>query len=114
MTTEPMTDFNQLCVHTITTKPWPVETAARKFAKVGVRGITVWREALDGRNPTDVGQMLREEGLEVVSLCRGGFFPHPDAEKRREAIDDNRKAIEEAAATGHWDSGIVIGEQVPR
>jgi sugar phosphate isomerase/epimerase len=41
--------------------------------------------------------MLRDHGLTIVSSCRGGFFPNRDARKRRAAIDDNRRAIEEAA-----------------
>jgi sugar phosphate isomerase/epimerase len=36
----------------------------------------------------------------VVSLCRGGFFPGPDPASRQAAIDDNLKAIDEAAALG--------------
>jgi sugar phosphate isomerase/epimerase len=42
--------------------------------------------------------MVREEGLQVTGLCRGGFFPAADAAGRRAAIDDNRRAVEEAAA----------------
>jgi sugar phosphate isomerase/epimerase len=41
--------------------------------------------------------MLREHDLSIVSLCTGGFFPDKDLSKRKSAIDDNRKAIEEAA-----------------
>ena len=40
--------------------------------------------------------MLRNSGLSVVSLCRGGFFPNTEAGKRESALDDNRRAIEEA------------------
>jgi sugar phosphate isomerase/epimerase len=65
-----------------------------------VKGITVWRDALDGRNIRQTGQLLRDSGLEIVSLCRGGFFPSTDASKRKAALDDNRKAIEEAAEIG--------------
>ncbi len=93
-------DFSKLCIHTITTKPWDIETAAKKYAAAGVGGITVWRDALNGRDIRKTGYMLREEGLEIVSLCRGGFFPATDKHKRQEAIDDNRKAIAEAAVLG--------------
>lgn len=93
-------NLNRLCIHTITTKPWPIEVAAENFAKAGVSGITVWRDALDGRNIQQTGDMLRQHQLEIVSLCRGGFFPSPSAEKRKLAIDDNKKAIDEAAALG--------------
>jgi len=93
-------DLSRLCIHTITTKPWKIEDAARHYATAGVKGITVWRDALEGRNIPQTGKMLDELGLTVVSLCRGGFFAHKDPGKRKVAIDDNRKAIEEAASLG--------------
>lgn len=94
------TDLSQLCIHTITTKPWKIDEAAKNYAAAGVKGITVWRDALEGNNIRQTGNMLREYGLNVVSLCRGGFFSHKDSNKRKAAIDDNRKAIEEAAELG--------------
>src|SRR5262245_9031980 len=93
-------NLSRLCIHTITTKPWGVEEAARNFARAGVKGITVWRDALEGRDIRDTGRMLRDSGLAVVSLCRGGFFPAKEAAKRQLAIDDNKRAIEEASALG--------------
>jgi sugar phosphate isomerase/epimerase len=100
MSATPPRDLSQLCIHTITTKPWAIEEAAENYAAAGVEGITVWRDALEGRNIRQTGDMLRAHGLSVVSLCRGGFFPHKDPNKRKAALDDNRKAIEEAAALG--------------
>lgn len=100
MSTGALEDLSRLCVHTITTKPWDIATAARNYAAAGVKGITVWRDALEGRDIKQTGNMLREEGLSIVSLCRGGFFPAADKNKRKIAIDDNRRAIEEAAALG--------------
>jgi sugar phosphate isomerase/epimerase len=91
-----LTDFSRLCLHTITTKPWPIEEAAERYAAAGVRGITVWRQWLEGRNIAKVGGSLRSAGLRVVSLCRGGFFPALDEAGRRAAITDNLKAIDEA------------------
>jgi len=44
--------------------------------------------------------MLRQHGLSVVSLCRGGFFPSREPEKRKAAIEDNRRAIDEAFRLG--------------
>jgi len=90
--------LDRLCLHTITTKPWPIEIAAKKFSAAGIRGISVWREALTDRDPVQVRSLLADEGLEVVSLVRGGFFPDTDAKKRENAIDQNKRALEEAAA----------------
>lgn len=95
-----MNELSKLCIHTITTKPWNIDVAARNYAASGVKGITVWRDALHGRNIRQTGQMLRDHDLTIVSLCRGGFFPNSDAAKRKLALDDNRKAIEEAAELG--------------
>jgi len=100
MSAKPLNDLSQLCIHTITTKPWSIEEAAKNFAAEGVKGITVWRDALENRNVKQTGDLIREHGLNIVSLCRGGFFPNADKAKREAAISDNKKAIEEAAALG--------------
>ena len=104
-----LTDLSRLCVHTITTKPWPIEKAAQEFAQVGIGGITVWRDALANQNIPETGQMLRDLNLHVVSLCRGGFFPALDAGSRQAAIDENKKAIDEAAALGAPHVVLVCG-----
>jgi len=95
-----LTDLSQLCIHTITTKPWSIEEAAKNYSAEGVKGITVWRDALIDRNIKQTGQLLRDHGLDIVSLCRGGFFPNKEKEKRKLAIEDNLKAIEEASELG--------------
>lgn len=100
MSAKALNDFSQLCIHTITTKPWSIEEAAKNFSNEGVGGITVWRDALTGRDIKQTGAMLRNLNLKIVSLCRGGFFPHTNKIKRQGAIDDNRKAIDEAASLG--------------
>jgi sugar phosphate isomerase/epimerase len=100
MAAEALTNLSRLCIHTITTKPLAIETAAEKFSKAGVKGITVWRDALAGRNIQATGRLLRDHGLDIVSLCRGGFFPSTEPAKRKASIDDNRRAIEEAAELG--------------
>jgi sugar phosphate isomerase/epimerase len=93
-------DISQLCIHTITTKPWSIEEVAKNFSAAHVKGITVWRDALEGRNIMQTGNMLREHDLTIVSLCRGGFFAHKELSKRKVAIDDNRRAVEDAAELG--------------
>jgi len=100
MSAIPLTDTSKLCVHTITTKPWSVEEAIDKYAEAGVGGITVWRQWLEGRKISEVGDQLRACDLEIVSLCRGGFFPSATSQGLEDAIEDNRLAIREAAELG--------------
>ena len=100
MNADPLTDFSRLCVHTITTKGWDLAEAVDHYAKAGVSGITVWRQWLEGRDPSKAGESMRAAGLKVVSLCRGGFYPAVEEKSRLDAIEDNKRAIEDAAALG--------------
>jgi len=109
MSSLPLNDLSKLCIHTITTKPWNIEEAANNYSASGVKGITVWRDALMGRNIKETGDMLRNKDLSVVSLCRGGFFPWKESLKRKAAIDDNRRAIEEAFVLGTHMIVLVCG-----
>ncbi|HEX5113272.1 MAG TPA: sugar phosphate isomerase/epimerase family protein [Saprospiraceae bacterium] len=100
MNSKEYNSLSRLCIHTITTKYWQIEEAAKNFSRAGVKGVTVWRDTLAGRNIKQTGKMLRHHDLTIVSLCRGGFFPARDLSKRRLAIDDNRKAVDEAFELG--------------
>jgi sugar phosphate isomerase/epimerase len=91
---------SRLCVHTITTKQLSLEQCFEEFPKRGVTGITIWRQALAGRSLPSVARQARDSGLNIVSLCRGGFFPATDAAGRQSAVDDNLRAVEEAHAVG--------------
>ena len=100
MSAIPFDDFSRLCIHTVTTKPWSIEEAAANYAEAGLGGITVWRQSLDGHTPAAAGRLVREHGLDVVSLVRGGFFAATGADGRQSAIDENKRVIDEAAELG--------------
>lgn len=97
---EVITNLDRLCVHTITTRPWNIEEAAAAFSSRGIKGITVWRDALLNRNIPGVRQLLSDHDLEIVSLCRGGFFPNISKSKRETAIAENKRVIDEAHELG--------------
>jgi sugar phosphate isomerase/epimerase len=100
MSSKPITDLSKLCIHSITTKPWPIETATKKYAQAGVKGISVWRNAVKGKNISQVASALKYEGLEVVSYVRGGFFPSHTVQGRQQALKENIQIIDEAAELG--------------
>src|SRR5688572_16549622 len=97
MSASAISDLSKLCIHTITLKPWTIEQSARKFSEKGVAGITVWRDAITGRDVRQTGKLLDSLDLKVVSMCRGGFFPALDKDEREAAIKENIKAIDEAS-----------------
>ena len=99
----PPADFSRLCIHTITTKPWELEEAVARYSAAGVGGITVWRDAVGGRDLAGAGRMIREHGLALVSLCRGGVFRRLVPGGAREAARGMRirsVRIDDAAALG--------------
>ncbi len=95
-----MNDLSRLCIHTMTTKPWSLRETIDGYVRAGVPGITVWRQHIEPVGADEAGRMLRESELKVVSLCRGGFFPGVTHAKRQFAIEDNKRAIDEAHAIG--------------
>jgi len=91
-------DLDHLCIHTITTKPLEFEVACAKYAALGVKGISIWRDAVDGLDHHAVRECLRTNELTPASYVRGGFFPALQVEKRDAAIEDNIAMLQEAAA----------------
>ena len=96
----PLTDTSRLAIHTVTTKPWPIETAIDKYAAAGVAGISIWRDTLEGRSLKRVRAQMADAGLAGVSLVRGGFFASRDTSARDAAMEENRRCLEEANALG--------------
>jgi len=98
--TSQIQDLSKLCIHTITTRPLAIEQAVDAYSRRGITGITVWRDALEGRDLAQVRRWIESAGMRPVSVCRGGFFPAVDPAARRAAIDDNLRAIDQAAELG--------------
>ena len=95
-----LTDYSKLCVHTITTKTWDLRQCVKNYSAAGINGITIWRNVLENQNLNEAKQLLDDHNMEVVSIARGGFFPSVETKNRQAAIDDNLRAIEQAAAVG--------------
>lgn len=96
----PLTNLSRLCLHTITTRPWPIEKAIDAYAASGIGGISVWRDAVTGKNLGQIRRQIANAGLKTISYVRGGFFASTSSDKRKKAIDENRRIIDEAASLG--------------
>jgi len=101
--------LERLCIHTATTKPWPIERAIEEYSKRGIGGISIWRDAIEGKNLQQLKTKLSESHLNVVSLVRGGFFPSTTKEGRFQAQEINKSAILEAEAIGAPQLVLVCG-----
>jgi sugar phosphate isomerase/epimerase len=93
-------DPARLSLNQITINHQTFAEAVDLCVKHGVKWIAPWRNRIQEIGVMRAARLLRESGLRVSSLCRGGFFPAPTSAQRLERIDDNRKAVDEAAEIG--------------
>ncbi|MEV4246587.1 sugar phosphate isomerase/epimerase [Streptosporangium canum] len=75
-----------------TTRRWSVAEAVDGCVRHGVEAIGLWRQNVAEQGLEETVKLVGDAGLRVSSLCRGGFLTSGDA------LDDNRRAIDEAAA----------------
>jgi sugar phosphate isomerase/epimerase len=79
---------------------WDLRQVVAGCVRHGISGIAPWREQVQALGPKEAGALIREHGLAVSGYCRAGLFTAPDAAGRQRAIEDNFRAIDEAAAIG--------------
>ncbi|SHJ81931.1 Sugar phosphate isomerase/epimerase [Roseomonas rosea] len=90
-----------LSLNTVTVKErWGLAECIEGCARHGIPGISPWRDVLQAMGVEQAARAIRDAGLSVSGLCRGGMFPAADAAGRAAAIEDNRRAIAEAHAIG--------------
>ena len=64
----------------------------------GVTAISPWRDQVEAIGLAEAARIVRQNDVRVTGLCRGGMFPAVGALALAAALDDNRRAIDEAAA----------------
>ncbi len=94
-------------------KQWNLRQMIEACARHEVRGISPWRDKLAELGVDEAARLIRQNGLTVTGLCRGGMFPAADAAARRAALDDNRRAVDDAATLGAQCLVLVVGGIVP-
>jgi sugar phosphate isomerase/epimerase len=88
----------RLSLNQKTVDSWSLRDAVAGCVAHGFPSLGVWREPLAEVGLPAAVRMVRDAGLRVSSLCRGGFVTDPDESTRRH--DANRRALDEAAALG--------------
>jgi sugar phosphate isomerase/epimerase len=104
-----LTDLSRCAIHTQTNKSWSLRQCIDHYSAAGIKGISVWRNVLEEIKLADAGKMLRDAGMTVPALVRGGFFVAKDASAKKSAEDANRRCIEEAQAIGAEMIVLVVG-----
>ena len=100
-----MRDFSQnhdwLSINTATVRKQlgaevPLDRIIDQCAERGIRAISPWRDQVAAVGLDKVAKQLKANGIGLSGYCRGGFFPAADAAGLKAALDDNRRAIDEA------------------
>ncbi len=105
-----MASLARLSLNLATTRlRWGAIEAIEGTARAGLRAVAPWRDLVEKDGLEATAKAIRDNGLGVSSLCRGGMFAAADAAGRQAAIDDNRRAVDEAAALGARSLVLVAG-----
>jgi len=103
-------DPGLLSLNTATVREkWSLREIIAGCARHGIPGISPWRDQLAQLGAKEAAKVIRDHGLRVTGLCRGGMFPAADRKGRRAAIDDNLRAIDDAAVLEAACLVLVVG-----
>jgi sugar phosphate isomerase/epimerase len=75
----------------------------------GITAIAPWRDQVEAIGLDEAARIVKVNGIQVTGYCRGGMFPAIDLIGLAAAIDDNKRAIDEAAALGADCLVMVVG-----
>jgi sugar phosphate isomerase/epimerase len=75
----------------------------------GITAISPWRDQVAAIGLSEAARIVEANGLRVTGHCRGGMFPASDKAGLDAALDDNKRAIDEAAALGADCLVMVVG-----
>ncbi|MFE4794416.1 sugar phosphate isomerase/epimerase family protein [Streptomyces sp. NPDC056708] len=102
----------RLSINQETIKQWSLPELAEGCVKAGVDKVGLWRAPVQEYGIERTARLLADSGLSVTSLCRGGFFTAIDPVERARALDDNRAALDEAAALS-TDTLVLVSGGLP-
>ncbi|MDH3738712.1 MAG: sugar phosphate isomerase/epimerase [Alphaproteobacteria bacterium] len=107
-------DASLLSLNTITVREqWSLAECIDGCVRHGIGGISPWRDKLDELGADEAARRIGDAGLTVSGLCRGGMFPAADAAGRQAALDDNRRAVDDACTIGARCLVLVVGGLPP-
>ncbi len=103
-------DHRWLSINTATVRAqWPLDRIIGECAQRGIRAISPWRDQVAAVGLDKVAKALRDTGIELSGYCRGGMFPASNAEGLQAALDDNRRAVDEAKSLSAACLVLVVG-----
>ena len=96
-----MADVSRLSINHATlleqcSMPQFVEVLARN----NVKGASLWREKVREYGVKESAKLIRDNGIALSGYCWAGMIASPDKAEADKALDDVRRAFDEAAEVG--------------
>lgn len=92
---------------------WSLREAVEACARHGIAAVDPWRDQVAATGLAESARIIESHGMRVTGYCRGGMLTAADAPGRQAAIDDNKRAIDEAVAIGADCLVLVVGGLPP-
>lgn len=105
-------DLSRFSINQMTVKQLSMPELVDACGQLGIVNVGLWREPVQSYGLEATAKLIRDAGLTVTTLCRGGFFTAIDADERAAALDDNRRAVDEAATLG-TDTLVLVSGGLP-
>ena len=103
------TEHSRLSLNTATVrKQGDLVAIVEACARHGIRAVSPWRDQVAEVGLERAVRAVKDAGLALSGYCRGGMLP-ADAAHLQQARDDNRRAVDEAAALGSPCLVLVVG-----
>ncbi|MFG2684209.1 sugar phosphate isomerase/epimerase family protein [Streptomyces sp. NPDC048392] len=104
--------LRRFSVNQMTVRQLSLPELAAACRELGVGKVGLWREPVQAYGVEAAAKLVRDAGLAVTTLCRGGFLTAIDPGERARALADNRRAVDEAAALG-TDTLVLVSGGLP-
>jgi sugar phosphate isomerase/epimerase len=107
-----VTGLERFSINQMTVKQLSLPELADACTGLGIRHVGLWREPVQSYGLEATAKLVRDAGLTVTTLCRGGFLTAIGPAERAAALADNRRAVDEAAALG-TDTLVLVSGGLP-
>lgn len=105
-------DLSRFSINQMTVKQLSLPELTDACAELGVTNVGLWREPVQAYGVEAAAKLVRDAGLTVTTLCRGGFLTALEPGERARALADNRRAVDEAATLG-TDTLVLVSGGLP-
>jgi sugar phosphate isomerase/epimerase len=104
-----LADIKRLSLNQATANNLTIREVVEGCVRHGIPSIALWRHEIAKTGLRESVRLVRNAGLHVSSVCRGGMFVANSAEERQKRIEDNFHAIDEAAELAADSLVLVVG-----